>query len=239
MHTPADSGPTDSTGIEWFFDPISPFAYLQSTRLRSLASRARLTCTPVLFAGLLEHHGNKGPAEVAPKRQWTFEHVAWLAWREAIPLKLPAAHPFVPLPLLRAAIAGGCTLDVVERIFRFVWVDGHLPQDANAYARLLNSLQIDAADVERTEVKAALRQNTERAIESGVFGVPTLRIDGHNFWGQDATDMALAWLERSPFFESDLLRQARALPQGVSRRMPGLPRPAGLDAPYPEIQNKE
>jgi hypothetical protein len=51
-----------------------------------------------------------------------------------------------------------------------------------------------------------------------VFGVPTAVVDGRCFWGLDGTDMLVAYLNGDPFFQSDLLRQAQNLPQGVQRK---------------------
>ena len=53
--------------LDWYFDVISPFAYLQFQRLREVEARAQVRRVPVLFAGLLEHWGQKGPAEIVPK----------------------------------------------------------------------------------------------------------------------------------------------------------------------------
>jgi 2-hydroxychromene-2-carboxylate isomerase len=75
--------------LNWYFDFISPYAYLQSTRLDDFAQHAVVRCHPVLFAGLLAHHGHKGPAEIASKRTFTYEHVAWLAKRNGIALTFP------------------------------------------------------------------------------------------------------------------------------------------------------
>jgi 2-hydroxychromene-2-carboxylate isomerase len=58
---------------DWYFDFISPFAYLQSEQLHRLQPLVQIRYRPVLFAGLLKHWGNKGPAEVLPKRQFTYE----------------------------------------------------------------------------------------------------------------------------------------------------------------------
>jgi 2-hydroxychromene-2-carboxylate isomerase len=103
--------------IDWYFDFISPFAYLQWHRLRREAPQLALNPKPVLFAGLLSHWDNKGPVEIAPKRSWTYAHCLWLAQRHEIPMQLPAAHPFNPLPLLRLSLALGATKDVVDRLF--------------------------------------------------------------------------------------------------------------------------
>lgn len=207
--------------VDWYFDFVSPFAYLQSTQLERIAGRATLRCRPVLFAGLLKHWGNVGPAEIPPKRQWTFEHVAWLAHSQGIPLKLPPMHPFVPLPLLRLAIALDSPLEVVQRLFAFVWRDGHLPGEGDAFAALLDGLGVAPASLDSAAVKQALRANTDEAIAAGVFGVPTTVIAGERYWGFDAMPMIVARLEGDPFFASEARRAARMLPEGVQR--PGAP----------------
>lgn len=212
------------TTIDWYFDFVSPFSYLQSTQLDRLSARATLRCRPVLFAGLLKHWGNTGPAEIAPKRRWTFEHVAWLAHSQGIALRLPPIHPFVPLPLLRLSIAAGSGLDAVRRVFDFVWRDGHLPDEPEPFAALLDELGVEPAALDAPTVKQALRANTHEAIAAGVFGVPTAVIDGECYWGYDATPMILARLAGDAFFASDALRAARELPEGVQR--PGVVSPA-------------
>jgi 2-hydroxychromene-2-carboxylate isomerase len=218
--------------VDWYFDFVSPFAYLQSTQLDRIAERATLRCRPVLFAGLLKHWGNVGPAEIAPKRQWTFEHVAWIAQSNGLALTLPPMHPFVPLPLLRLAIVLGSEPDVVRRLFAFVWRDGHLPTEHDAFAALLDEFGVRPEALESPQAKQALRANTDEAIAAGVFGVPTAVIEGERYWGFDSTPMIVARLEGHPFFASDALRAARALPEGVQRegvQREGVQRPGALN----------
>src|SRR5512143_3172046 len=112
---------------DWYFDFVSPFAYLQSEQLASLAPRISIRYKPVLFAGLLGANGQKGPAEIAAKRTFTYRFCLWQARRQGIPFKFPPQHPFNPLPLLRLAIACDSSPAAVHRIFRFVWADGRLP----------------------------------------------------------------------------------------------------------------
>jgi len=180
----------------WYFDFISPFAYLQSTQLDVLNSQHIIDCKPVLFAALLEHWSNVGPAEIPPKRRWTFEHVIWLAHRDNIKLNLPEHHPFNPLPLLRLSIALNNRINVVQRLFRFVWVEGHVPQNAAAFSSLLAEYELSEHDISTPAIKSQLRSNGEAAINHNVFGVPTLQLEAHTFWGYDATDMAQAYLAR-------------------------------------------
>lgn len=203
--------------LNWYFDFVSPFSYLQSEQLEQLPADIEIRFKPVLFAGLLNHWDNKGPAEIAPKRTWTFEHCAWLAHKHGIPMTMPAQHPFNPLPLLRLSIALGNTPAVVHRLFRYVWQEGRLPTEPDNWERLLAELDASIAMLGRLEVKQELLANGEEAIAAGVFGVPTSVVDNRCFWGLDATEMLLAYLRGDPFFRSEQLQAARNLPQGIQR----------------------
>lgn len=203
--------------MRWYFDYISPYAYLQSTRLHELASQESLDCVPVLFAGLLDHWENVGPAEIQPKRDWTFKNAVWLAHRDGIDLTLPAHHPFNPLPLLRLSIALGNEIDVVQRLFRFVWAEGHLPTDTQAFDALLTELSTSPDVLADPEVKQALLDNGKLAQQKKIFGVPTIEKNDELFWGYDSTDMALAYGSNSDW-PTDALAAAMALPQGLSRK---------------------
>ena len=82
--------------IDWYFDFVSPYSYIALHRLRELPQP--VTYKPVLFAGLLNHWGQKGPAEIPAKRRWTYRWCTWWAASLGIPFRFPAAHPFNPLP---------------------------------------------------------------------------------------------------------------------------------------------
>ena len=172
---------------------------------------------PILFAGLLAHWDNKGPVEIAPKRQWTYEHCLWIAHRHGIPMRLPSQHPFNPLPLLRLCIAKQNDHAIVDRLFRFVWQEGHLPTDENAWRALLQELQITTAEMETAEVKNTLRLHGEQASAAGVFGVPTAVVNQRCFWGVDATDMLIAYVNQDAFFTSPEFKSAENLPVGLQR----------------------
>jgi len=130
---------------------------------------------------------------------------------------MPAHHPFNPLPLLRLCLALGPSPEVVRRLFRYVWRDGHLPTDDAHWASLLQECKATPAMLDAPEVKQALRDNGAAAIAAGVFGVPSAVVDNRVFWGLDSTDMLRAWLAGDAFFQSPLLQQARHLPQGIQR----------------------
>jgi 2-hydroxychromene-2-carboxylate isomerase len=205
--------------LDWYFDFISPFAYLQFTRLAELPPTVELRLQPVLLAGILNHWGQLGPAEIEPKRRFTYQHVTWLAQQAGVPFRMPVGHPFNSLPMLRLALTLGATREVVGRLFRFVWIDGHIPQQAEAWTLLLDELGV----CDRTEapaIKERLRQTTEAAQQRGVFGVPTSITGGELFWGYDATDMLLDYCRFPAAFAGAALSRAAGVPVAASRPRP-------------------
>jgi len=205
--------------IQCWFDPISPFAYLAFERLPEALEGCSYAVEyrPLLFAGLLAQWGQKGPAEIEPKRQWTFRHVAWLAHQWGLPLQTPATHPFNPLPLLRLVVAAGANRRTVELVMRHVWRGGGAealdPARLDALAREMKP----ARDPASAEVKAELRAATDAAIARGLFGVPTFELDGRLFWGVDALPMLRAALEGDAWFDGGAWEAAGAPRPGVTR----------------------
>lgn len=212
--------------LTFYFDVVSPYACLAFERLPvalqgcSYAVRYQ----PVLFAGLLQHYGQLGPAEIEPKRAWTYRQIAWHSHRLGIPLRMPAGHPFNPLALLRLALAcapaGGMpNRRVCEALFRHVWSGGEPADDPQRLAALAADLS-PQRDPAGDEVKLELRAATEQAAQRGVFGVPTIEVDGRLFWGLDALDMVAACLQGDPWFEQPAWEEAARLPVGTARRTP-------------------
>ena len=204
---------------DWYFDFVSPFAYLQSEQLASLPPRVSIRYRPVLFAGLLNASGQKGPAEIAAKRAFTYRFCLWRAKALGVPLRFPPEHPFNPLPLLRLAIACDSKADAVHGIFRFIWRDGRMPDLPIEWAELSTLLGMPDAQVriKTAEVKAELKRNTDEAIARGVFGVPTLAIGNELFWGADATGMAADFVAAGCRFDDPEYARVAALPVGATR----------------------
>jgi 2-hydroxychromene-2-carboxylate isomerase len=180
--------------ITFYFDPISPFAWLAFQRLPEVLmgddSAPGVSYTvdykPVLFAALLKHHGQLGPAEIPSKREWTYRHVQWLGHSLGVPLAMPAAHPFNPLPLLRLALAcarseapGQCNRYVAELVLRHVWEGGGDATSPDRLAALQDTLAqhmalrgSELADPNGDAVKHQLRANTEEAWPPGPSACP-------------------------------------------------------------------
>jgi 2-hydroxychromene-2-carboxylate isomerase len=205
--------------IVFHFDVVSPFAYLAFERLPQVLQGCsyEVEYRPVLFAGLLQHWGHKGPAEIEPKRAWTFRHVHWLAQHHGITLDTPAVHPFNPLALLRLALACGPNRRIVEAVFRHAWVGGHDPNDAQRLAELANLLA-PRRDPAGDEIKAELRRRTDEAVQGGIFGVPTFALGDRHFWGLDALPMLHDALQGGSWFDGPAWEREGALRAGVRRR---------------------
>ena len=207
--------------ITWYFDFISPFAYLQHELFDRLPDDVRVIYKPILFAALLNRWEHKGPAEIPSKRVFTYRFVTWFARRQGIPLRMPPGHPFNPLPALRLAIASGNTPAAVGLIFRHIWAEGG---DLNESAQLIElgtrlGLEDAAAAIAASNVKQTLRINGAEALEANLFGVPTFVAGGHLFWGCDATDMLLDFLANPALFEDPEMVRAATIPEAV-RRVP-------------------
>ena len=92
--------------VTFYFDPISPYAWLAANALARIeAAGAQLVFQPVLFAALLNAHGNIGPAEVWAKRAYIFRDVMREAAGAGLVFKGPPGHPFNPLQALRMCLA--------------------------------------------------------------------------------------------------------------------------------------
>jgi len=209
----------DRSTVSWVFDVISPFAYLGLRDLERLPAHAELRFVPVLFAGMLSQFGQKGPAEIPSKRRFTYRFVLWRARQMGLPMRFPPAHPFNPLAALGLVVAAGSDRRAASLVLDAVFRDGRDVTDPQVIAELAR--QLGVADAERAVsdpgVKQQLRENTDWAISLGVFGVPTLVIGKELFWGHDAFDMALDYLNDPAAFQGREMQEIETLRVGVER----------------------
>lgn len=208
--------------LTFYFDVVSPYAWLAFQQLPEALKGISYSVDykPLLFAGLLKHHGQLGPAEIAGKREWTYRQVLWLAHQHGIELQMPARHPFNPLPLLRLAVACGANgppnRHVCETLLRHVWCGGADAADESRLAQVTATLAPQRAPGS-PEVKADLKAHTDEAIARGVFGVPTIAVDDKLFWGLDALPMLSAYLRGDTWFDGPQWETAGRLESGAAR----------------------
>ena len=216
--------------LTFWFDPISPFAWLAWQWVGEVAAAhdRRLEPVPVLFAAILDHWGQLGPAEIPPKRRHVFTRVVRLARSRGLTVTGPACHPFNPVTALRLClpeVSGERQVDVIDAVMNATWSAALDPADPAQLTALLDGIGVDgAAALARTRepaVKAALRTNTEAAVAAGVFGVPTLGVDGERFWGDDQRPFVEAFLRGEDPLDRSMLARLETLPTGAVRPRSG------------------
>ncbi|MBP6749419.1 MAG: 2-hydroxychromene-2-carboxylate isomerase [Xanthomonadaceae bacterium] len=212
----------NDTTVRWYFDILSPFAYLQWPKVKAAMAEYRIQPVPILLAAVLDTRGQKGPAEIPSKREFTYRHALWQARRAGMPLRFPPSHPFNPLPALRLTIAAGASVAAIDAVFDWIWAQGRAADSAEAVLPLCAALQVDPALLAHDKVKTTLRENTEAALRAGVFGVPTLAVDNDDggvdlFWGNDAHEFALDALRDPALLRDPEMRRLSGLPVGVRR----------------------
>ncbi len=180
--------------LHFYFDYLSTNAYVAWKQLPKLASQYGVDVEPipVLFAGLLEAHGQLGPAEVIPKALWMAKNNLRKAVLLGLPLNQPRHHPWNPLLSLRIS---GLPLPDAERhalvdaLFDAVWVRGLHVSEPAVVAQIVSEIGLDGpqlvAAAQAPEAKARLRAQTDAAIAAGVFGVPSMLVEKELFWGYD------------------------------------------------------
>ena len=209
--------------VDWYFDFISPFAYLQFSQFKRFENDLSITIHPVVFGALLKHWGQLGPAEIVPKRIFTYRFFKWKADRLGIEYTMPPSHPFNPLPALLSCIAGNSTYEVTKEIFDIIYKQGEQPDQKEGREKLetlLNKYPSEYSELDESALKKILRTNTSRAIENGVFGVPTFVVDRQIFWGGDSSDMMLDFIKNPELFSSEEMKRVSSMPMGLIRNKP-------------------
>jgi 2-hydroxychromene-2-carboxylate isomerase len=181
--------------LTFYFDFISPYAYLGWTQIHALAERHGREVEPcaILFAALLDANATKGPAEIPSKRTYVFKDCVRSAAVLGVPFRPPPSHPFNPLLGLRVASAATAANDrrrAIDALYRAAWADGRGITDPAVVSDVLSAADLDGPGlVDRAssaEIKTRVKDQTARALEQGVFGVPTIIADGELFWGLDS-----------------------------------------------------
>jgi 2-hydroxychromene-2-carboxylate isomerase len=213
--------------VRFYFDFISPYAYLASTQIGALAARHGRTVelVPILFAGLLEANGQLGPAEIPRKRTYVFKDATRIAHALGVVLRPPPAHPFNPLLGLRvcsADLAPELRARAVATLFRAVWAGGPGITDPATVERLLDDAGLPGAALVASaatdQIKQRVRSQTDDALAHGAFGVPTMLVDGELFWGVDSLPHVERRLEGNDPIDGIDIAAFLTMPVQASRR---------------------
>lgn len=199
----------------FYYDIISPFAYLYLKQRSRLETKLDITPVAILLGGLLKAADNKGPGEIAAKRPHTYQFCVWQAEKLGIPFRFPEHHPFTTVAAQRLLVQEKANWLMVERAFDYVWVEGKDPNLSWSEFCVYLGLAADTPRPENPEVKALLITNTNQAKLDGAFGIPALIVNQHCFWGVDAIDWTLDYLARPGMFEEASYAYAGNVPNGL------------------------
>lgn len=229
--------------LAFHFDFLSPYAYLAWTQIHTLAGLygRRVVPVPTLLAALLAHGDTRGPAEIPAKRVYVFKDVVRTAQVLGVPLEPPPNHPFNPLCALRACAVDGLGDDqrkeLIDALFLATWGGGDGVDGEDKVRAVADGIGLDGeaivAAASTESAKDRLRDATGRAIGHGVFGVPTVHVDGELFFGLDAFDHLERFLAGDdPFqrgaIDAALLARWQAITPSASRPARGPTPPTSL-----------
>lgn len=183
--------------LEYYFDYVSPFAYLADTQLPALAQRtgAEIVHRPFFLGGVMQAAKNSPPIAVPNKGRYMFVEIQRWAKRYGVPANPNPHFPVNTLQAMRVAVAAlgePRFADLHRALFRGVWVEGKNLADEAVLEATVTAAGLDAAALlaraKQQDVKDALRRNTEEAVERGAFGAPTFFVGEEMFWGNDRLD---------------------------------------------------
>ena len=210
--------------LHFHFDYISPYSYLAWHRLQAFARAHELIVEPkpTLLAALLNSLGHKGPGEIPPKRSYMFKDCIRAAAQQNVPFVPPYSHPFNPLASLRATLLDMDTdtrLGLVTRLFDATWAESRDLGSPEVVAQICAEVGIpDARErIQDPAIKERLFAASQRAIELGVFGVPTMIVDGELFWARTASPTWTRYLVGQDPVRSEDLAAWAAIPASAQR----------------------
>lgn len=187
--------------IDYYIAPQSPWTYLGHQRFTDMAktAKASIDVRPVDLGKVFPVSGGLPLAQRAPQRQaYRLVELKRFSEHHGLPMTLrpkyfPVAGDAAARLIIAADLHDGteAAMAVTGALLRAVWTEERNIADEAELAAVLAGLQMPARlldDAQSQAVHERYAANTQRAIDSGVFGAPSFVIDGEIFWGQDRLD---------------------------------------------------
>lgn len=199
-----------TTPIDFYFDFSSPYGYFVSERIEALAQRfgRQVTWRPVLLGAIFKVTGG-APLPLLPlKGDYARVDIPRTARFMGIPFQYPDVFPINGIAAVRgfywlAASDPRRARDFAQACYRAFFAENLNISDAAQLLVVADSLGLDkdtfTAAIKDPQVKEVTRAATDAAIARGVFGSPTLVVDGEMFWGCDRLDQFEKWLATGGF----------------------------------------
>jgi 2-hydroxychromene-2-carboxylate isomerase len=187
--------------VDCYFAPNSPWTYLGHARFAAMVAQtgASVRLLPIDLGQVFSVSGGLPLPQRAPQRQ-AYRLLELKRFGDALALPLVVQPRFFPVAGLAASLlivvteqvhGTAAAMRLTGAIGAAVWAQERDIADAATLATLLQECELDAgllAQSQGAEVQNRYAQNTQAAIEAGVFGAPSYVVDGELFWGQDRLD---------------------------------------------------
>jgi 2-hydroxychromene-2-carboxylate isomerase len=196
--------------IEFFFDFSSPYAYLASERIETIATKFKRSVAyrPILLGVVFKALGAQPLVDYPMKGEYSRRDFARSARFHKIAFKLPEKFPIATVAAARALLwlqssGSAKAVSFVHRVFRAYFVEERDIGDAAVLGAIADDLGIDRSEMlaatQDPAIKDRLKAACDEALARGVFGAPFIFVDGEPFWGNDRLPQIELWLERGPF----------------------------------------
>ncbi|MDP6375872.1 MAG: 2-hydroxychromene-2-carboxylate isomerase [Pseudomonadales bacterium] len=181
--------------VDFYWDLGSTNTYFALNLVKPIVARldAELVLHPFNLGYVFRHHNYALTDEPAAKMRNRLRDLERWAQRYDLAFRMPDRFPIKTSRALRAAIAArrwDREAKLVDMLFARYWehndasvVENEGIARAAQVIGLDGQALIDAAD--SPEVRQALIDSTNTALEAGIFGAPTMVVDGEIFWGKD------------------------------------------------------
>jgi 2-hydroxychromene-2-carboxylate isomerase len=190
--------------VEFWFEFASTYSWLSVMRIEEAAEAAEVEVAwrPFLLGPVFLALGwNDSPFNIyPPKGRYMWRDLERLAHKYGLPFRKPSVFPRSGLLAARVALIGveeSWVAPFARAVMTANFVDDLDIADPAVIGTILGALELPADDVlaraQREDNKAALKAQTDRAVELGLFGAPSFRVDDELFWGNDRLDDAIAW----------------------------------------------
>ena len=183
--------------IDFYFDFISPYAFLAHKKIQSLSKDIKINYKPILLGGLHNLEGITPPAFIKSKLKNMINDCKIIAQKEKIIFKWNLKFPINSLNLMRGFFhINSITKGVyINMMFNAYWKNNLDISNKVILISLLEKLQINPEhffkSIKDPVIKDKLKDSTKAAHQKGIFGAPTFVINNKLFWGQDRLDYAL------------------------------------------------
>lgn len=200
-----------SSSIEFYFDFSSPYSYLASEEIEALAERhgCNLHWRPTLLGAIFKTSGGTPLTEgYGAKARYSVRDFGRSAAFIGVPYRHPSVFPVGAVSAARSVLwlqreEPQQVSAFVHAVFRAFFVSDRNIAESSVVMDIARALGVDpqrlAAGIQEDSVKNALRQQVEQSIARGVFGAPTIFIDGEMFWGHDRLPQVERWITTGPF----------------------------------------